>query len=239
MEKRRVINEMNAKMSALFLLAIMALGGTGFAGAWWTAKLKITGTVTTGDFGMELSNGYWAITGDSKSIITGNCFLTDLDPVTHTHYQTLEMDLDHVYPSTDVEFTLVGIHYYGSVAGVISDFKTVVTVNAVPLSDLPDWMFCDVHIVSITANLASERPLLTVGSVWLLKSFEDYVAGSQWDYDEKLVVDIYIHWVEAGMVIKDPFGCTWGPFAAGIEVPQDATLIFTVTATIVQYNSPP
>jgi hypothetical protein len=92
---------MNTKIAALFLLALLSLGVTGFASAWWTAELKVTGTVTTGTFGLEWSPLTYAITGETKKIITGSVYLTDY--IASLHPQTLAIDLHDVYPCTDLE----------------------------------------------------------------------------------------------------------------------------------------
>lgn len=236
---------MNTKISALFLLALLSLGVTGFASAWWTAELKVTGTVTTGTFGLEWSPLTYTITGDTKKIITGKgVYLTDYTTDT-LHPQTLAIDLANVYPCTDLE--IVGdIHYYGTVPGIIKTIDFVGSDGTL-LTDFPYWMFNEIKITDISPELTVLNPHLIIGSIWKLPhttlvegSLTDIgpeLIGLQWHESYHIYFEIYIHWIEDGMTFYDMWGTKW-TVGAGIEVPQGATLTFTLTFNVVQYNSP-
>jgi hypothetical protein len=233
---------MNTKISALFLLALLSLGVTGFASAWWTAELKVTGTVTTGTFGMEWSPLTYTITGDSKKIITGKGVY--LDNYIDTHPQTLAINLENVYPCTDLEI-YGDIHYYGSVPGNISTIDFVGS-DGTPLTDFPYWMFNEIKITGISPELLTQNPHLSIGSIWKLPhtpliegsltDIEPELIGLQWHYCYHIDFEIYIHWIEDGMSFTDMWGTDW--ICHGMEVPQGATLTFTLTFNVVQYNSP-
>jgi hypothetical protein len=236
---------MNTKIAALFLLALLALGVTGFASAWWTAELKVTGTVTTGTFGLEWSPLTYKITGDTKGIITGSVYLTDY--ITDTlHPQTLAIDLHDVYPCTDLEI-YGDIHYYGSVPGIIESIDFVGS-DGTSLTDFPYWMFNEIKITGISSELTDQNLDLIVGSIWKLPhttlvegSLTDIgpeLIGLQWHKSYHIDFEIYIHWIEADMTFYDMWGTKW-TVGAGIEVPQGATLAFTLTFNVVQYNNYP
>jgi len=237
---------MNTKIAALFLLALLSLGVTGFASAWWTAELKVTGTVTTGTFGMEWSPLTYTITGDKKGIITGKgVYLTDYTTDT-LHPQTLAIDLHDVYPCTDLEIW-GDIHYYGSVPGIISSIDFVGLLDSTPLTDFPNWMFDEIKITDISPELTTANPHLTIGSIWKLPhtslnevgltDIEPELIGLQWHSSYHIYFEIYIHWVENGMSFTDMWGTVWT--CSGMEVPQGATLEFTLTINVVQYNNYP
>jgi len=231
---------MKTKMVALFLLAIMALGATGFAAAWWTAELKVTGTVTTGTFGMEWSPLSYKISGDSKNIITwpgsDPVYLTDYT-TGKLHPQTLAIELQNVYPCTDLEIK-GDMHYYGTVPGHIKDVDMKGKLNGVDLTDIPEWMFIEVGIEDISSELKDQRPALIKGSVWTLPALIAQLIGTQWHYCYEIDFLVYIHWIESDMTIKDPWDVIHGPFGPNIEVPMDAKLEFTLTVDVVQYNAP-
>ena len=239
---------MNTKIAAIFLLALLALGVTGFASAWWTAELKVTGTVTTGTFGMEWSLTSYTITGDTK-IIIGGTGVTLTDYKTDTlHPQTLAINLDNVYPCTDLE--IVGdIDYYGSVPGIIDTIGFVGSLDGAtptPLTDFPGWMFNEIKITDISPELTTANPHLTVGSIWMLPhtglaegsltSIEPELLGLQWHSGYHINFEIYIHWIEDGMTFTDMWGTPW--ICTGMEVPQGATLTLTLTINVKQYNAP-
>ena len=242
MEKRRVITKMNTKIAALFLLALLSLGVTGFASAWWTANLKVTGTVTTGTFGMEWTLKSSTITGDDKHIITGTG--VTLADYIDTHPQTLAIDLHDVYPCTDLE--IVGdIDYYGTVPGIIKSIDFAGFLGSTPLTNFPDFMFNEIKITDISPELLVLKPELTIGSIWKLPHTtlsEDALAelplvGLQWHAGYHINFEIYIHWIEDGMSFTDMWGNPW--ICTGMEVPQGATLTFTLTLNVVQYNNYP
>jgi len=236
---------MNTKISALFLLALLSLGVTGFASAWWTAQLKVTGTVTTGTFGMEWSLTSYTITGDPKHIIGGTgVALTDYTTDT-LHPQTLAINLTNVYPCTDLE--IVGdIHYYGSVPGNISSIDFVGSLNGALLTGFPYWMFNEIKITGISSELTTQNPHLSIGSIWKLPNSTLIEMGVndigpelihlQWHSSYHINFEIYIHWIEDGMTFIDMWGTHW--ICSGMEVPQGATLTFTLTFNVVQYNAP-
>jgi hypothetical protein len=230
-------------------LALLALGVTGFASAWWTAELKVTGTVTTGTFGLEWSPLKYTITGDDKKIITwpgtDPVYLTDFKEDTK-HPQTLAIELENVYPCTDLE--IVGdIHYYGTVPGIIKSIDFGGKLDAVVLTDFPEWMFNEIKITDISKELTDQNAKLIVGSIWKLphttlieNALEDIgpeLIGLQWHYCYHIDFEIYIHWIEDGMSFTDMWGTPW--ICTGMEVPQGATLTFTLTINVVQYNMPP
>lgn len=237
---------MNTKIAALFLLALLALGVTGFASAWWTAELKVTGTVTTGTFGMEWSLTSYTITGDPKHIIGGTgVALTDYK-TDMLHPQTLAINLTNVYPCTDLE--IVGdISYYGTVPGNISSIGFDGSLGVTALTDFPDWMFNEIKITGISSELTTRNPHLTIGSIWtlphtslhegVLTDIGPELIGLQWHSGYHIDFVVYIHWIESGMSFTDMWGTPWivGP---GVEVPQGATLTFALTFNVVQYNSP-
>ena len=234
--KKESDKKMNTKMAAIFLTLMLALGATGLAAAWWTAELKVTGTVTTGTFGMEWSLWKWETSGDSKDIITGTGVA--LADYIGTHPQTLAIELYNVYPCTDLKI-YGDIHYYGTVPGIIKSIDMEGTLNTVALLDIPDWMFIKIGIWKISPDLTTQRPLLTEGSTWTLPALTAELEGTQWHESYKIKFLVYIHWIETDMTFVDPWGVTQGPFGAGIEVPQDAKLEFTLTFDVVQYNMPP
>ncbi len=237
---------MNTKIAAIFLALIIALGMFGFAAAWWTAELKVTGTVTTGTFGMEWSLTSYTITGDPKKIITGTGVTLAGYTTDTLHPQTLAIDLENVYPCTDLE--IVGdIHYYGTVPGNISTIDFLGS-DGTPLTDFPYWMFNEIKITDISPELTAQDLTLVKDSIWKLPhttllegSLEDigpHLIGLQWHSSYHINFEIYIHWIEAGMTFYDMWGTKWS-VGIGIEVPQGATLTFTLTFNVVQYNSPP
>jgi hypothetical protein len=236
---------MNTKISALFLLGLLSLGVTGFASAWWTAELKVTGTVTTGTFGLEWSPLTYTITGDTKDIITGSVYLTNFKEDTK-HPQTLAIDLANVYPCTDLEIW-GDIHYYGTVPGIIESIDLAGLLDSTPFTDFPYWMFNEIKITAISPELLVLKPELVVGSIWKLPhttlvedALEDigpHLIGLQWHSSNHIDFEIYIHWIEKDMSFTDMWGTLW--YAYGMEVPQDATLTFTLTINVVQYNNYP
>jgi hypothetical protein len=238
---------MNTKIAALFLLALLSLGVTGFASAWWTAELKVTGTVTTGTFGMEWSLDHYVITGDPKHIITGTG-VTLADYKTDTvHPQTLAIDLHDVYPCTDLEIWC-DIDYYGSVPGNISRIDFVGTLNGNLITNFTNWMFDEIKITGISSELTAQNHALTIGSFWklpytdpaqVLGDIRQELIGLQWHSGYHINFEIFIHWTEYGMHFWDPWGTYWYENRVGAEVPQGATLAFTLTFNVVQYNSPP
>lgn len=235
---------MNTKIAALFLLALLALGVTGFASAWWTAELKVTGTVTTGTFGLEWSPLTYTITGDSKKIITGSVYLTDY--IASLHPQTLAIDLKNVYPCTDLEIW-GDIHYYGTVPGIIKSIDFDGKLNDVGITDFPDFMFNEIKLTDVSPELTLQDAKLVKDSIWtlphtgltedLLEDIGPHLIGLQWHSSYHIYFEIYIHWIEDGMTFYDMWGTKW-TVGAGIEVPQGATLTFTLTFNVVQYNSP-
>lgn len=235
---------MNTKIAALFLLALLAFGVTGFASAWWTAELKVTGTVTTGTFGMEWSLTSYTITGDTKSIITGTG--VTLADYIDSHPQTLAIDLHDVYPCTDLEIYGGDINYYGTVPGIIKTIDFVGS-DGTPLTDFPYWMFNEIKLTDVSPELTLQDHTLVKDSIWklphtvLMEGFlEDigpHLIGLQWHSGYHINFEIYIHWIEADMTFYDMWGTKWS-VGAGIEVPQGATLTFTLTFNVVQYNSP-
>jgi hypothetical protein len=236
---------MNTKISALFLLALLSLGVTGFAGAWWTATLKVTGTVTTGNFGMEWSLTSYTITNDTKGIIKGTG--VTLADYIGSHPQTLAIDLQHVYPSTGLEIK-GDMHYYGTVPGNISSVDFAGLINgSVAITQFPSWVFNEINLTYVSPEITLQKPALTTGSMWVLPHTGMYADGYpvlnlthiQWHQSYHINFDVYIHWVEAGMYFNDPWGQRWGPVSPGVEVPQDTTLAFTLTFNVVQYNYHP
>lgn len=237
---------MNTKIAALFLLALLAFGVTGFASAWWTAQLKVTGTVTTGTFGMEWSPLKYTITGDDKKIITwpgtDPVYLTDYTTDT-VHPQTLAIELENVYPCTDLEIT-GDMDYYGTVPGIIKTIDFGGKLDGVDLTAFPNFMFNEIKITDISSELTDQNSLLIVGSIWKLPHTtlsegalaELPLVGLQWHAGYHINFEIYIHWIEDGMWFYDMWGTHW--ICGGMEVPQGAALTFSLTLNVVQYNMP-
>jgi hypothetical protein len=99
----------------LILMGLM-IGATG---AWWTAKLKVTGTITTDNFLPQLSlpDGGWGdneVTKDIGHVTAGiNVPLTEIN-----------VSIDHAYPGYEA-WVSIGIHNRGSVPCNISAISWV------------------------------------------------------------------------------------------------------------------
>ena len=222
---------MKTKMVALFLLAIMALGATGLAAAWWTDKLTITGTVTTGTFGWEWSLKGITISNDPKKIITANAELSKED-----HPKTLTITATDVYPCTDLELTF-DLHFWGTVPGHLTGITATGTLTladgtAITLKDIPPWADLSCEVISITKEL-SDATTIVPGSIEI-KELIGKLIGSQWHYCYSIVLLLKVHWVEEGMTYHDGT-----PVPPNVDVPQGAKLQFDVTVDGIQYNAPP
>jgi len=214
---------MKTKMAAIFLALIIALGMFGFAAAYWTNKLTITGTVTTGTFGWEWSLGEFEVTHDTKNIIAASAVLSIED-----HPKTLTITASDVYPCTDLEIGF-DLHFWGSVSGIITGITATGTLNGVPLADIPKWVDLYCKVKDITAGL-STRTGIVAGPI----SVNDLIKGlkdSQWYSSDRIWIFIKVHWVETGMKYYDGTSVP-----VGVDVPQGAKLTFDVTVDGIQYN---
>jgi len=221
---------MKTKMVALFLLAIMALGATGLAAAWWTDKLTITGTVTTGTFGWEWSLKGITISNDPKKIITANAELSKED-----HPKTLTITATDVYPCTDLELTF-DLHFWGTVPGHLIGITATGTLTLAdgtvkPLTDIPPWADLSCEVIDIDSTLSAKTGINT-GSIEI-KDLISKLIGSQWHQCYHIDLVLKVHWVEEGMTYHNGT-----PVPNGIDVPQGATLKFDVTVDGKQYNAP-
>jgi len=210
-EEKESENKMKTKMTAMFLTLVLALGLFGFAVAYWTDELTIEGTVTTGTFGWEWTLDCFTVTDDYKEIITFDVFLSDEE---HPHTMTVEA-LD-VYPCTDLEIWF-DLHFWGSVPGIITNIYAEGTLDGEPLADVPDWISIDCEVTE-----ASDRFMNLVGE-WNIYELIEALKGTQWHECDYIDVFLHIHFVEDDQ--------------AGIDVPQGATLEFTVTVEGIQYNA--
>jgi hypothetical protein len=133
------------------------------------------------------------------------------------------------------------------VPGIIKSIAFVGSLDGALLTDFPNWMFDEIKITDISPELTAQNLDLIVGSIWKLPhtslnevgltDIEPELIGLQWHYCYHIDFEIYIHWVEDGMSFTDMWGTVWT--CSGMEVPQGATLAFTLTLNVVQYNSPP
>jgi len=225
-EEKESDKEMKTKMTALFLTLVLALGLLGFAVAYWTDELTIEGTVSTGTFGWEWSLEKYYVTHDDKEIID---FDVTLSPATHP--DTMTITATDVYPCTDLEI-LFDLHFWGSVPGNITDISVTGKLNDEELTEVPDWVDIYCKIERITDNIATQtgfKPGDTPSIDVLISKLE----GTQWHDCDAIYILLGVHWVEEGMTYHDG---TEVP--KGVEVPQGATLTFTVTVSGIQYNAP-
>lgn len=215
---------MNTKMAAIFLTLMLALGATGFAAAWWTDELKITGTVTTGTFGWELTLDGWGISGDDKELIDANVYLSEEE-----HPKTLTFYADNMYPCTDIWF-IWDIHFYGSVPGHIYEVTVEAYEDDTLLTEIPDYVFLYCEVIEVSEGL--ELQGIKTGE-WNICDFLDALKCTQWHESDDIVVFWYMHLIEEGMKINEYV------VPEGVEVPMDTKLEVTVTIEGVQYNYVP
>lgn len=216
---------MNTKMAAIFLTLMLALGVTGLAAAWWTDELKITGTVTTGTFGWELTLDGCGISGDDKEIIGAGVWLGDY---VNGYAKSLNFYADDMYPCTDL-WIIWDIHFYGSVPGHIYEVTVEAYEDETPLTEIPDYVFLYCEVQEVSDGLALQG--ITIGE-WNICEFLDALESTQWHYSDYIVVFWYLHLVEEGMEINGYI------VPDGVEVPMDTTLTVTVTINGIQYNAP-
>jgi hypothetical protein len=221
---------MKTKMAAIFLALIIALGMFGFAAAYWTNKLTITGTVKTGTFGWEWSLKEIKVTDDEKSIITASAVLS-----AEPHPKTLTIEATDVYPCTDLELTF-DLHFWGSVSGVITGITATGTLTLADgtkttLTDIPPWVDLYCEVTDITAGLSTETDI--VAGPISVTALITGLTGSQWYSSDRIWIFIKVHWVETGMKYHDGTDVP-----VGVDVPQGATLKFDVTVDGKQYNAP-
>lgn len=215
---------MKTKMAAIFLTLIMALGMFGFAAAYWTDELTITGTVTTGTFGWEWSLEDFWVTGDTKEIIY---FDVGLSPTEHP--DTMTITATDVYPCTDLEI-LFDLHFWGSVPGIITSITPTASLNGKTLTAIPSWVDLYCKVEGISARISSETGLKQGDT----PSVDDLIGAllhTQWHESDFIWITLGVHWVEEGMSYHDGT-----PVPADVEVPQGATLTFDVTVDGIQYN---
>jgi len=218
---------MKTKMTALFLTLVLALGLFGFAVAYWTDELTIEGTVSTGTFGWEWSLEDYYVTHDDKGIITFN---VELSP--ETHPDTMTITATDVYPCTDLEI-LFDLHFWGTVPGIITDISATGKLDGEELTEVPAWVDIYCKIEKISDRIAEEtgfKPGDTPSIDELISALE----GTQWHDCDVIYILLGVHWVEEGMTYHDGT-----PVPSGVDVPQGATLEFTVTVNGIQYNAVP
>lgn len=222
---------MNTKMAAIFLALIIALGMFGFAAAYWTNKLTITGTVKTGTFGWEWSLKEIKVTDDEKSIITASAVLS-----AEPHPKTLTIEATDVYPCTDLELTF-DLHFWGSVPGKITGITATGTLTladgtVIKLDKIPPWVDLYCEVMDISKELSDATGIkpgpIDVGTLIAT------LVGTQWHYCYHIDIFLGVHWVEYGMYYHNKT-----PVPIGVDVPQGATLKFDVTVDGIQYNAPP
>ncbi len=214
------------KMAALFLALMLAMGVSGFAYAWWTDTLTIHGVVDTATFGWELTlDEYW-VWHDGKDIVYLDAYLCDFiypewGPV-EGYAKRLEIDIDDLYPGALCEVWW-DIHFYGSVPGHITSIDIALTLNGVPLMEIPPWLVFMVRPGDNNLGLPYE---------WMtISRLAELFGVHQWHMSDWCVVHTLIRLVETDMVFNDG-----SVVPAGVEPPQGATIELTISINGEQYN---
>ena len=216
------------KIVGIFAVLIIALMVAGFAVAYWTDKLTITGTVNTGTFGWEWTDVLMCVSEDTKGIVTLDFDTADTN--NDGHDDSISFTATDVYPCTDIGIW-VTLHFWGNVPGKITAISVTGTLNDEPLTAVPDWVDIYCEIVDLSCNIASQTGY-SAGDKPSIDELISKLIGTQWHQSDYITVKIFAHWVEEGMLRYD--GST---VPDGVEVPQGATLEFTVTVEGIQYNA--
>jgi len=203
---------MKSRMVGLFAVALIALMVAGLAYAYWTDLLTIEGTVTTGTFGWEWSVGEYGTSGDTKELIEFTITLSE-------DKKTMTISAGDVYPCTKL-WAYLDLEFVGSVPGIITDISVEGTLDGEELTEVPDWIEIYCEVTDVSENLKYQG--ITVGE-WDICELGEALIGTQWHEDDYIEVYIEVHFFECEEL--------------EVEVPQDATLEFTVEVSGIQYNA--
>jgi len=237
---------MNTKISALFLMMLMALGVTGIGAAYWNHSLQVTGTFTTGTFGVDWSLHCWGHTGwkEDEEIATFDASIDNtVDP------KTLTMTLTNGFPCL-WWWIVFDLHCMGSVPAHIENFAISggITEDAKPrvpiesFKDIPPWLYFEIHVLWPEDELTTHPEEITDPEDW-----DDffYETPDKWYYYEgpeglaTLLNDLegkQLHYCDVIWFVVIFHLYEYEPL--NIEPPQDTALDFTIDFDAVQFNTP-
>ena len=244
---------MNTKISALFLMMLLALGVTGIGAAYWNHSLEVTGTFTTGTFGVDWSlhcyghNGWKWLYYDEveeedvyEEIATFDAAIDNsVDP------KTLTMTLGNGF-SCLYWWIYFDLHCIGSVPADLENFEFHAYLEdpsgstPVELTGVPDWLSMEIYVLwpdDTAPPVHPPVPEYDEEPVGLYSWASDYLSGPYTICELlELLEDYQLHQSDHIW-----FFIMWHLYEDDtvtpiISPPQDSTLSFTIDFDAVQFN---
>ena len=239
---------MNTKISALFLMMLMALGVTGIGAAYWNHSLQVTGTFTTGTFGVDWSlhcyghNG-WKCMGIDE--ITGDEIWEEIATFDATYDNTVDpkmltMTLTNGFPSL-WWWIYFDIHCIGSVPAHLKNFDIEASLEDVPVGSIEDlpWLQLGVWVLW-PGEPTPPHPEYPDDPEYLYAWAEEYLDGPYYTEEElfPLLEGYQMHYCDYIWFFMMFHLYEEDTVTPIISPPQDSTLDFTITFDAVQFNTP-